>query len=308
MDNLAKGISYLGTGETNLAEKFLLRAAEEEPERAEVWKNLGECHIIQEKYQKAKEELEKAAQLSPDDAEVFVYLSIVCENLGDRKGSVKYFLMAEEKGFTADQIYRLISHIKIFQGKFNEAQTYIERAIALAPKNPSYHNTLGIIYSEFGEWEKAAAALQRAIELAPDKDAYWFNLGNIQRNMGNDENAIRCYLKAIQLNPKEFIIWNNLGTTYMHLRNFSEAEKCLKKAIEIEPEHFRAHYNLACLYSMQEKFSSAIESLEKALQIAPEKVCKLIPRDPDLRNLWESGAISELFFKYCRKFIDSDRS
>ena len=308
MDNLAKGISYLGIGEMNLAEKFLLRAAEEEPERAEVWKNLGECHIIQEKYQKAKEELERAAQLSPDDAEVFVYLSIVCENLGDKGESVKYFLMAEESGFATDQIYRLISHIKIFQGKLTEAQTYIERAIALAPKNPGHYNTLGLIHSKLGEWEKAAQFFQRAIELAPDKDAYWFNLGNVQRNMGNDENAIRCYLKAIQLNPQKFIIWNNLGTTYMHLRNFSEAEKCLKRAIEIEPEHFRAHYNLACLYSIQGKFTSAIESLEKALQIAPEKVCKLIPRDPDLRNLWESGAISDLFLKYCRELIDSDQS
>ena len=54
------------------------------------------------------------------------------------------------------------------QGLATRALSSFERAVAMAPNNPTYHYHLGLAYLKIGDLRRGRAALARAIELKPD--------------------------------------------------------------------------------------------------------------------------------------------
>jgi len=300
MDNYTVGINYLHSGEIDLGKKFLQKAVEDDPESAQAWAGLGECYFAMGEYSQAREALEKSLQLNPEQPMAMVEISVVFRELGEKELAVKYFMEAGEKGLTTDEEYRIIGTLYHKQNKLNQAEESIQRSLDLNPKNADSYNILGMISNRLGNYDDAIKYFRRAIELAPERAAFKFNLANIYRtHLKEYKKAAELYEQSLNIDPNKFTTWNNLGITYMAMKNYDNAERCLKKCIQIAPAHFRAYYNLACLFSLQNHIDKALKYVEEALELAPHKVCKRIPDDPDMRNLWEDSRFSHLFIKYC---------
>jgi tetratricopeptide (TPR) repeat protein len=62
-------------------------------------------------------------------------------------------------------------------GRSDEAQAALERALAIAPDHPAANNQLGILLREQGEFEQAEAAYRRAIAGDPAYALAYYNLG-----------------------------------------------------------------------------------------------------------------------------------
>lgn len=62
-------------------------------------------------------------------------------------------------------------------GKNAEAVTELELAVKASPKQPVFHNQLGIAYRQQGQFLKARAAYERALELDPAYASACLNLG-----------------------------------------------------------------------------------------------------------------------------------
>ena len=72
-------------------------------------------------------------------------------------------------------------------------------------------NSLGIIYTETGDFIKAQEAFECAIDLDPSSHILWCELGNMYRIKGNKSLATKFLSKSIRLAPENAKGWNDIG-------------------------------------------------------------------------------------------------
>ena len=88
------------------------------------------------------------------------------------------------------------------QENFDPARAALQRAIALAPKQPGALAELGALETRANQLPPAAAAIDSALALAPDDYVAWTSRGILLLTQGNSEAALQALLKAGLLEPR----------------------------------------------------------------------------------------------------------
>jgi len=87
-------------------------------------------------------------------------------------------------------------------GAYFDAILNFDRAIALAPQEPSYYNNKGAaLFDSEISTEKAIEAYKKAIEIDPNLPETLMNLGRTSKWSGRLKEAIDYYRKAVEANP-----------------------------------------------------------------------------------------------------------
>lgn len=110
---------------------------------------------------------------------------------------------------------------KLYQkGKYGQALTQFEHALAEDPHNPSAAFGAGAAAYYLKEYEQAAQSFENAAE-QPGKlqqDA-WFNLGNTYYRAQNKDKAVAAYKQAILQNPQDKEAIHNLQLVLQQQQN-----------------------------------------------------------------------------------------
>ncbi len=184
-------------------ERLARTIADEHPDCGIAWKALGESQRRQGR--DARQALQNAADLLPDDAEAL-------SNLG-----------AARRSF----------------GQLGEAVAAYRRALEINPALAVVHGNLGNALRDLGRSDEAAASYRRALDLNPDQAATHNNLGNLLHDAGRLEDAVASYRHALRCDPSHADACSNLGSVLMHLGQTEEGEKTLGRAIELSPDAVR---------------------------------------------------------------------
>jgi protein O-GlcNAc transferase len=164
----------------------------------------------------------------------------------------------------------LLGVIALHNQNFDTALEYVNRAIAINPKAPSFRVNLGKIYEHTGEFTQALAAYQQASELQPSHTDAWFFAGNLQKNLGRTGEAITSYQQVLKLNPNHAATLNNLGNIYRDSGRFTEAIACYLKGQQADPSIAELHVNMGNAYKDMNKAGEAVACYEKAIQVRPD--------------------------------------
>jgi len=150
-------------------------------------------------------------------------------------------------------------------------RTLWEDTLAKSPQKARPHDSLGMALALEGRLDEAQKSLQRAIDLAPRGGQAYLNLGYLYSLQGKTEEAIAAYEKAIPLNPKLLPeIYNNLGLIYFQRGQMEKAETVLRKAVEIRPHFAPPYCNLGALHEKRGDLDGAIHYYEKTANLAPD--------------------------------------
>ena len=87
------------------------------------------------------------------------------------------------------------------EGKLDQAEKEINKAVSLAPGNPDVLYIQGMLYLRQNDWPKAESALQKADQIEPNQARTVSALGMALCNAKKYEAAIPVLEKAIQLEP-----------------------------------------------------------------------------------------------------------
>lgn len=107
--------------------------------------------------------------------------------------------------------------------RFDEAETELEEAYLLRPRDQNVLNLLGLVYFRQEKMEKAEEIYRKLAAESPDVPVLFQNLGLIYFKLGRLEEAESAFLKALELaggNPK---INFYLGSIYERLHRFQDA-------------------------------------------------------------------------------------
>jgi tetratricopeptide (TPR) repeat protein len=140
--------------------------------------NAGKEALTAKNYPLAAESFEKGAAMDPNQ-------HVIWANLADT-----YVQLASTK--TGDeQTAALGNAVEAFQ-----------KAIALKPDDPAYHNNYALALAKGKKFDEAQAELAKAAQLDPANGGkYFYNLGAVLVNTGQTAAAEAAFKKAIETNP-----------------------------------------------------------------------------------------------------------
>ena len=177
-------------------------------------------------------------------------------------------LLQQENTDKADLHYQTsITWFK--QGKVNEAEAALIKAIALDENNVDIQYALAGLYTSTNQIENAARTLQRTIEIDDEHTLAISDLGNIHLLKKDYETASQYFKRALSLNASHAPALYNMGLISARDGDIDGAQKYYNQAIESNPEFAEAHNNLANILYAKGEIINASEHYENAIALKP---------------------------------------
>lgn len=197
------------------------------PDSSAARKILGMDQYMLGKPREALQELLRATELNPKDADAFYYLGRLY--------------------FSADNVVA--------------ALTAFQKSIELDPSSVRATTQLGQTYEALGRMTDAERAYRRAIELEeqqPKKSEWpYYNLALLYVNTGHAAESVPYFREALARNPAFPEAKVKLAVVLVKQNLSSEALKLLEGAIQDDPQNSEAHYRLALLLAKTGKSEEA---------------------------------------------------
>jgi tetratricopeptide (TPR) repeat protein len=153
------------------------------------------------------------------------------------------------------------------------AAACIERAIAIAPQDASFHANLGEIYRRAGLSEQAVKYGQRAVELAPTRDVARLNLGLALLDLNKPDEALTQFECVVDRMPDSAQAWFCRGRALVSLQRFEDAIAVFSRCTELAPKDPNVWLELA---RAGLSFNDPVNALTHARRAA-----ELQPGDPE---------------------------
>jgi len=165
--------------------------------------------------------------------------------------------------------------------RFGEAQTLLEKALALDSSEARTWGNLGWVQEGQGNLDASEVFYRKAIAVDSSYEGAYNWLGRLYFNKGKLNESISYFLKAAQADKPSEYTFNFLGNSYSNIGQYEEAEKYFLKGLEIEPNGVACLIYLAGTYMKMKRMGAAKELLTKALAYDSSKIVQ--------------GAVAEIF-------------
>ena len=232
------------------------------------WKALGVAFQQMGRNEEALGYMQKAAELSPIDAEVHCNLGCILFDLG----------------------------------RLDEAEACYLRALDINPNFVEAHNNLGNTLQHLGRFDEAESRFRRVLQISPDYAKAHSNLGNTFYELERFDEAEACYRRALQINPNFVEAHSNLANVLIGFGRVSEAEVGYRRALEINPDFTEARNMLIFVQNLLLKDKPVVRLTEAirygeivARQAHPYK---LWSNAPDPSKCLRIGLVSGDFSKH----------
>lgn len=180
---------------------------EEFPRSARLLSTLGVVLSNTNDLEDAREALEDAVELAPEDEVALANLALVYEKLREFSRAINLYDRALNLGADIDWVLQRKAAALSEVGRFPEAKATLKRYLSLVPEDASQWIALAILYSDDEEYDEAFECYSLAEQMAPDGPALRLNWGVTAVRAGQLQIA-RQQLKLLQrLEPRSTRPW-----------------------------------------------------------------------------------------------------
>jgi tetratricopeptide (TPR) repeat protein len=260
------GIVAERQGKPDAALAFYARALRIQPDCEEAVDATVRIHLRRAEPQRAIDFARPIAQAWQRNLGVQAVLASLLVETGDLDAAERTARAALSRNERFVPALIVLARAAIARGRFELADSILEQAGAIDPKNPDLHFVLGVRHQQEQRLSQAVAEYRRAIELRPDFCEAHIALGLQYMAAGNYEQALIEFETVDRLAPGLPAVRLNYGDALRVNRRWKAARRVLEKVGE-EHNLPEAHYNLGLLYmevGAEYPGLSVLESLERA--------------------------------------------
>lgn len=230
-------------------------------EDALTYLNRGRDYFAERKYDKAREELDKALMVNLELIEAYFYRGFAYGWKQNYDRAISDYTEVLKRN--PDHIPSIYNRGLMYTAK-QEYDKAIADFVMVLNSNPSDVLTLnnrGLAYTERGvefaqkkdatraksDYELAIADFTKALDLNPQNIFAFYNRGNVYYYKQDYDQAIADYTAALAINPKIAEVLNNRGMAYMAKNNYDRAIADFTEARNGDPlnERYRDNLQLA---------------------------------------------------------------
>jgi len=155
-------------------------------------------------------------------------------------------------------------------GRFADAETTLEKALAREPEHVTARLHLGVALAAQGKVTPALQHLEWAFERAPERPLVRFNLGKLLVQSGRIEEAIAHFEAAVKARPLLATGWLELGNAHARSGEFAEAARGYREALAVKPGLTTARQNLVEALIRLERRAEAVAELKAWIHFEAE--------------------------------------
>jgi tetratricopeptide (TPR) repeat protein len=167
------------------------------------------------------------------------------------------------------------------------------------------HNNLGLILQSQGKFKEATSHFEAALALKSDAAEALTNLGVLSAAAGDPARALDYHIRAVKADPRSAMAQNNLGMALAQAGKVGEGIEHLRISIQIKPRYAGAHANLANASAIQGDMRTAASEYRIALALSPGHVesannlawILATAKEPNLRGPAEAVQLAEYAVK-----------
>ena len=272
------------------------------------WKALGATLKQMGENAEALGPMQRAATLSPGDAEVHNNLGSVLHDLGRLEEAEANYRRALRISPNSANTHYNYGVTLTDQGRLEEAEASYRRAIEINPDSADAHRNLGGILHTFSRFDEAETEFRRALEIKPDFAEALSNLGITLKDLGRKDEAELSCRQSIQINPECGDAHGNLGVILHDLGRLADAEASYQRAIRIKPDIAETHCNLGAVLHNLERLDEAEASYMRALEIKPNLAEAHLDLGNTLKNLGRLGEAKASYSKAAQLGLSGART
>jgi tetratricopeptide (TPR) repeat protein len=285
-----------GAGDATEALHSIDRAMETVHEDTSLTVTLANLCASHGYFQKARELLEDAIEVSPRNNELKLLLAHASLKAVDLQEVLAVLKNVPPEAGVPGEVAFLRGTALLLGGKPKEATPFLDTALAADPHNLDYISTyaelqasqrnydgalaslkearqlrpnapdfpyqMALIYVFMRRYSDAEAACQNAMRLAPDFDLAYFVMGSIELDQGKTMAAEEAFRRAVSIKPASALYHAALGAALFKNGRVAQGEEELDRALLLDPKTFLAYFWRAAVFAHQNKTAKAIADLE----------------------------------------------
>ena len=236
---LRVGSAEVAAGHATQAEEILRKVLRARPNSAEANHYLGRAQLLKgTNLAEALRFLRRAAEIDPNRAEYWLFIGWAANEAGQPGTAEKALEKALELDQSLADAYWQRGILLRRQGTVRDAERDLLKALELKPSRFEAHATLAECYEDQSKWGPANAAWRRAIEADGNRPFWRYKLGRLQYNAHDRAGAAEQLKRAVQLAAKETRpAW--LWEAYLMLAEVSRTGGRRAEAIEYYREYLK---------------------------------------------------------------------
>jgi tetratricopeptide (TPR) repeat protein len=136
----------------------------------------------------------------------------------------------------------------LLKGDLRAAENVFKQVTQIDPEYADGWVNIARVRVQEGRTEEAQEVLKKALQLAPNLAKTHFFLGLTYKTQGDYDRSLYHLRTAESQYPRDRVVVNQIGRVLFLQRNFEEAVATLKGVLEVDSEDIQAHYNLMLAY------------------------------------------------------------
>lgn len=268
------------------------QAVKVEPNNSHAWAELSRIQTYsssllstnEDRYDRltqARESIEQATVIDPDNAEVQAVRSFVLDwyasnplvppeesqsALNDAEAAAIRALQLDNENALA---LAFLAEILVDQQKWSQAEETIKQAVAIETESMDVQRVYGYVLESLGQYRLAIEKYREAVKLQPNLTFLYIFIGRNFRSLDVHNRALEEFEKAAQINeqlgvqdPVPFV---EIAKTYSRDGEFFAAALNAEKAIRINPYNPNTYGQLGIIYAKARNFEGAQPVLKCAV-------------------------------------------
>jgi tetratricopeptide (TPR) repeat protein len=131
-----------------------------------------------------------------------------------------------------------------------QAREHFKQNLEMATLNPadaSAHYNLGLIYQQRGRYDEAVTCFERAVAIDPRETDAHYQLGRIAREQGRLADAIKHFDVVATHDPEhsQNEVWREVGRTYFQAGQYTDARSAFERFLDRRPSDAEGRYHYA---------------------------------------------------------------
>jgi tetratricopeptide (TPR) repeat protein len=222
---------------------------------------------------KASEAVNYAIQQHPSASSIKLKKAQILIDKGDVEKGLEYLGEIEGVESSNYEFYVLKGNAFAIKGEIDQALNLYEFAVSISlDEQAEVCYNIAVSLEHLCFFEEATTFLEKALELEPDNTTYLYDLAYCLEHTENLDKCIKIYKDYLDLDPFSEHVWHSLGMVYSKMDKFDDAAEAYEFALAIDEGYATAHFNLANSLANSGKFYEAIEQYLEFSRIEPDNL------------------------------------
>jgi Flp pilus assembly protein TadD len=277
------------TGDDRTATALLADVLEHDPDSPRALYEMGRIALADRDFTRARELLERAADLDPRSTEVQYQLGVALRGLGlTEEAEARMSRGASDANSRIpppldDPLMREAASVaigatarserarrRLQQGNVSAAIVEYRKSLAERPEDPTTWNDLTLALLRSEQKAEACEVAAEAAKRFPEHAVSQYALGACRQQSSQYAEAEAAFRRAVELDPDQARARDALGELLVRAGKYDEAVVHYRKLVELDPASESFQFRLAYLLLYLDRSAEARSVLESAGAVLPD--------------------------------------